>query len=119
MQTSSQIDNRWFIGRLADKQISQRKLAKHLGLDPAAVSLMLRGKRKMSASEAADIARLLGVGTDEVLARAGAGVFGKRASGPSERVEATTPAPPVGAIESDAQFLMRWMELGNYLLSRR
>ena len=42
-----------------------------MNLDPAAVSLMLRGKRKMSASEAGEIAKLLGVAVDEVLMRAG------------------------------------------------
>ena len=42
-----------------------------MGLDPAAVSLMLRGKRKMSAAEAAEIARLLNVSVEEVLLHAG------------------------------------------------
>jgi len=36
-------------------RLSQRKLAKLLDLDPAAVSLMLRGRRKMTAEEAAAI----------------------------------------------------------------
>lgn len=66
-----QIDTRWFKDRLADRRLSQRQLAKRMGLDPAAVSLMLRGMRKLSAAEAADLARQLGVSTDEVLARAG------------------------------------------------
>ena len=67
-----QIDTRWFHNQLADKRLSQRQLAKRMDLDPAAVSLMLRGKRKMSAAEAAEIATLLGVSADEVLMRAGA-----------------------------------------------
>jgi transcriptional regulator with XRE-family HTH domain len=67
----AQIDTRWFQNQLADKRLSQRQLAKRLSLDPAAVSLMLRGKRKMSASEAAEIAAQLGVSADEVLMRAG------------------------------------------------
>ncbi len=65
------IDTRWFQDRLADRQVSQRKLASMLNLDPAAVSLMVRGKRKMSAAEAAEVARVLNVSVDEVLARAG------------------------------------------------
>jgi transcriptional regulator with XRE-family HTH domain len=65
------IDSSWFRNRLADRQISQRGLAKKLGLDPAAVSLMFRGKRRMQMHEAADVARLLGVSLDEVLAHAG------------------------------------------------
>lgn len=70
MQTHS-VDTRWFQNTLADKRLSQRGLAKHLKLDPAAVSLMIRGKRKMSAAEAAEVARFLNVGVEEVLGRAG------------------------------------------------
>lgn len=65
------VDTRWFQTRLADARLSQRKLARHLGVDPAAVSLMFRGKRKISAAEAGDIARFLGVSVTEVLLRAG------------------------------------------------
>jgi transcriptional regulator with XRE-family HTH domain len=65
------IDTRWFQNLLADRRISQRGLAKKLGLDAAAVSLMFRGKRRMQMHEAADVARLLGVSLDEVLAHAG------------------------------------------------
>lgn len=64
-------ETRWFQNRLADVRISQRKLAAHLGIDPAAVSLMIRGKRKMSAAEAAEMARLMNVSVDEVLRHAG------------------------------------------------
>jgi transcriptional regulator with XRE-family HTH domain len=65
------IDTRWFQNLIADRRLSQRRLAKQLGLDPAAVSLMFRGKRRMQMHEAADVARLLGVSMDEVLAHAG------------------------------------------------
>lgn len=65
------VDTRWFRQRLAERRLSQRGLARQLGLDPAAVSLMFRGKRRMQMSEAADVARLLGVPIDEVLAHAG------------------------------------------------
>ena len=65
------IDTRWFQDLLADRRISQRGLAKKFGLDPAAVSLMFRGKRRMQMHEAADVARLLGVTLDDVLAHAG------------------------------------------------
>ena len=67
------IDTMWFRGKLADKRLSQRKLALLMDIDPAAMSLMIRGKRKMSVTEAAEIAKFLGVGVDEVLLRAGAG----------------------------------------------
>ena len=66
------VDTDWFQGRLAAKRMSQRGLARLMGLDPAAVSLMLRGKRKMTTTEAAEIARLLNVEVGEVMVRAGA-----------------------------------------------
>lgn len=79
------VESAWFKGRLSDRSLSQRQLAKHLGLDPAAVSLMLRGRRKANAKEIAEMAKLLGVGVDEVMTRLGAGVPVKRVEG---RVEA-------------------------------
>ena len=42
----------WFKQKLAERKLSQRQLAKLMGLDPAAVSLMLRGQRKMTNEEA-------------------------------------------------------------------
>lgn len=65
------VDTRWFQNALADKRLSQRKLAIRLGVDPAAVSLMIRGKRKMSAAEAAEVAKFLGVSVEEVLWKSG------------------------------------------------
>lgn len=65
------INTHWFQNRLADRRLSQRGLAKKLGLDPAAVSLMFRGKRRMQMHEAADVAHLLGVTMNEVLEHAG------------------------------------------------
>ena len=65
------VDTRWFQGLLADKKISQRRLAKTIGMDPAAVSLMFHGKRKMSAAEAAAIGKVLSVDVQEVITRAG------------------------------------------------
>ncbi len=65
------VDTRWFRDRIADKQMSQRGLARALGIDAAAVSLMLRGKREMKLAEAAEIARLLGVPAQDVLEHAG------------------------------------------------
>lgn len=68
------INKRWFDGQLAAREISQRKLAKMMDMDPSALSLMLSGKRKMTAAEASDVARLLGVSVEEVLRHAGIGV---------------------------------------------
>lgn len=65
------INTAWFKDRLADKKISQRKLAKLLDLDPAAVSYMFKGTRAMKLDEAAAIATLLGQPLDEILRHAG------------------------------------------------
>lgn len=71
------IDTAWFTDRLAQRRLSQRGLAKLMGLDPAAVSLMLRGKRKIILEEAAQLAVLLDVSVTEVLERAGLPVHGE------------------------------------------
>ena len=65
------INTAWFRARLADKKISQRKLAKLLELDPAAISYTLRGMREMKMAEAVAIATLIGQPLDEVLLHAG------------------------------------------------
>ena len=72
------IDTAWFSGRLADRKMSQRGLAKIMGLDPAAMSLMLRGKRKMTLDEAAQLANILRVSTHDVLEHAGINVVSDR-----------------------------------------
>jgi len=68
------VNTRWFKDRLADCKLSQRGLARAMGLDPAAVSLTLRGKREMKIAEAVQIARLLGVPADEVMQHAGVSI---------------------------------------------
>lgn len=72
-------NTRWFVERLADKKLSQRGLARAMGLDAAAVSLMLRGKRQMKLTEAAEIGRLLGRPASEVIAAAGIKLDGAKA----------------------------------------
>lgn len=73
---SSTLDSKWFVDRLTDRQLSQRGLAKLMGIDPAAVSLMFRGKRKITVEEAAQLAVLLDVSVTEVLERIGMPVHG-------------------------------------------
>lgn len=74
---SSKIDSDWFVSRLTDRRLSQRGLAKLMGVDPAAVSLMFRGKRKITVEEAAQLAVLLDVSVTEVLERLGMPVHGE------------------------------------------
>jgi transcriptional regulator with XRE-family HTH domain len=68
------MNTEWFRQVLASKKLSQRKLAQLLELDPAAVSLMLRGQRRMTNEEAYQIGVVLGVKTTEVLRQAGIAV---------------------------------------------
>lgn len=65
------VNNAWFKSRMADRGLSQRGTAKLLGLDPGALSLMLRGKRTMRMHEAIDMARLLGVPLQELMVQFG------------------------------------------------
>lgn len=71
------IETEWFLDRLATRKLSQRGLAKLMGIDQAAVSLMLRGKRRITLEEAAQLAVLLDASTTEVLERAGMPVYGE------------------------------------------
>ena len=70
------IDTAWFTNRLAERHMSQRQLAKLMGVDAAAVSLMLRGKRRMTVEEASQIAVLLQSTTTDVLTAAGVTITG-------------------------------------------
>ena len=65
------MNTQWFRDRLKDKKISQRGLAKLLDIDPAAASLMLRAKRKMTTHEAHQIATILGLPLNEIMRQAG------------------------------------------------
>lgn len=69
--SSPNINTAWFQERLYALEISQTKLGEAMGLDKGAVSLLLRGKRKMSVHEAGQIASVFGVPVDEVLRQAG------------------------------------------------
>lgn len=66
-----QMNTKWFRRQLQDKHLSQRGLAKLLNIDPAAVSLMLRGQRRMTLQEAHRISEILGTATSEVIREAG------------------------------------------------
>jgi transcriptional regulator with XRE-family HTH domain len=63
------IDTEWFHRQLDLRSQSVRGLARFLGVDPSAVSRMLKGERKMSADEQDKIAAFLGIGVEEVAAR--------------------------------------------------
>lgn len=71
MSKVSKVDTSWFVERLAARQMSMRGLAKLMNLDPAAISYMLRGKRKMKMDEAAQLAALLDTTQAEIFERVG------------------------------------------------
>ena len=53
MHNTMSIDTKWFRDKLQARQLSQRRLARQIGIDPAGVSLLLRGQRRMQLAEAA------------------------------------------------------------------
>jgi transcriptional regulator with XRE-family HTH domain len=61
----------WFRARLKDQHKSQRALAQVLGVDPAQVTNMFKGRRRMQLTDASLIASFLNVPVEEVLRQAG------------------------------------------------
>ena len=68
------VDKDWFEQLLAKKGRSQNDMARHIGVDPSAMSRTLNGVRKMQINEANEIARFLGAPVSEVLKHAGVAV---------------------------------------------
>lgn len=68
------IDKDWFFKKLEENQRSIRGLARHMEIDPSAVSRMLSGERRMKMEEANSIALFLGVPVKEVLKHAGVAI---------------------------------------------
>ena len=65
----AKIDTAWFHQQLDTRGESVRGLARFMGLDPSAVSRMLKGERKMSADEQDQVSNFLGVNLEEIAAR--------------------------------------------------
>lgn len=65
------INQAWFQERLKTLKLSQRQLAKRIELDPAAVSYMFAGKRRMTMDEARRIADVMLLPVTEVMRQAG------------------------------------------------
>lgn len=66
-----QINQAWFQQKLRERKISQRQLAKKMDMDPASISNLFAGKRRMTPEEAKTIAGYLLVPVTEVLRQAG------------------------------------------------
>ena len=111
------IDTAWFHRQLEARGESVRGLARLMGLDPSAVSRMLKGERKMSADEQDLISNFLGVSLGEVAARrrgdhAGFGE-NKQVAYEVEAIAAQAEQPPMKMFtEADIIYKdgKRWME---------
>jgi len=75
-----EIDDQFFRDALKAADKSQREMARFMGLDPAAITLMLQGRRAMQLSEAQQIAEFLGVTVEAVLRHAGLQLSGDSAA---------------------------------------
>jgi transcriptional regulator with XRE-family HTH domain len=64
-------NTRWFQSELQRNNITQRRVARALNLDPSSITLMFHGKRKLQIKEAVQLANLFGVPLDDVLSNAG------------------------------------------------
>jgi transcriptional regulator with XRE-family HTH domain len=80
-----EIDDQFFRDALRAADKSQREMARFMGLDPAAITLMLQGRRAMQLSEAQQIADFLGVAIEDVLRHAGLQLSGDGAGNGASR----------------------------------
>lgn len=97
------IDTHWFVSQLGAKRMSQRQLARFMGIDPASVHRLLQGKRPMRFDEATQLASLLGVTVDDVLRHAGLPV------GAGETV------PVVGYVNGGGEAHIDWGHAENHV----
>ena len=65
------VRKKWFVDALADRQQSQRALARYMEVDASAITHILNGTRKLQLHEAEQIARFLSVPVEDVLQQAG------------------------------------------------
>lgn len=71
MSKDIKINKDWFMSAFKERGTSLRKAAKHLDIDPSAMSRVFSGQRKMQMTEAQDLARFLNLPIADVLANAG------------------------------------------------
>jgi len=92
-----EIDDQFFRDALRATDKSQREMARFMGLDPAAITLMLQGRRAMQLSEAQQISEFLGIPVEDVLRHAGLQLSGESSG------NAAKPAgvPLIGTIGAD------------------
>ena len=107
----AKIDTAWFHQQLDERGESVRGLARFMGLDPSAVSRMLKGERKMSADEQDHVSNFLGVNLEEIAMRRRGDRSGFGESKQAGYDEDATP-PAEAFTENDIIYKdgKRWME---------
>jgi transcriptional regulator with XRE-family HTH domain len=65
---TANVDKQWFVDRWTEKGLSLRKVASLVGMDPGALTRVLKGERKMKVGEIGKIASVLEVSSADVLA---------------------------------------------------
>lgn len=69
--TAPKPNYKWFQNALSDRRLSQRGLARLLGMDPGGLNRRLRGKSRLQIADAKEIANILEVPVADVLRNAG------------------------------------------------
>ena len=83
------VNQDWFKSQLSARGSSQADMARYLGRDPSAVSLMLKGKRRFQMKDAEDIASYLQAPVEEVLKAAGIPIAEQKAEAVRVRIVGT------------------------------
>lgn len=100
------VNKKWFLERMAARGMNQAEFAKAMGLDPSAMSRMLKGGRAMQLHEAGRAAEVLNATAREVMIAAGIDVRHARADGQDE-------APIVGRVMGDGSVQFTEKPLGH------
>jgi transcriptional regulator with XRE-family HTH domain len=98
-----EIDTEWFTARMAERRITQRGLAKLLGVDASSAHHLLHGRRVMTAAHAAQIAMILAVPLADVM-RHGGIKMGKASTGDAPiAINGVRDVPIVGTVDGQGE----------------
>lgn len=90
---ASDVDKQWFMERWAEKGLSLRDVARKMDIDPSALSRTLSEERQMKPQEIVNIATILNVTSEEVLAHLGAADTNDETTGFAESPQAELEKP--------------------------
>ena len=89
------IDQNWFIGRMKDAGLSQRKLSTMFSNSPGTMSAILLGNRNLQLEEVPVVAQALGVTVEELMRRLGISI-------PAATADRSQTVPVVGIVSETA-----------------